>query len=294
MDITEEFISRYTGNPSTVSNGRAIAQNREFTLHETEDGALLFGSYKGSGSSIYNCSVDFTDPTKPVSRCSCPSRQNPCKHAVALLYHKLNGDLFTIEPIPDDVAAKKDKKAKKEKKPSEAPTPAVMTTAKAAVAAKKCRAQLEGIAMAEKILGNIVRIGLHSMDRDNFNLYTSQVKELGNYYINGVQSAFTKLLTDALTGQLDQSFTAAVEQTNYVFALLKRGKAYLESKLSDFEAFQETPNVSLDLRIHSAIEERLGYAWKLSELRELGLYINNAELLQLSFDMYIDNSNRLG
>jgi len=290
MEITEEFINRFTGNPSTVSNGRAIAGKGDFALHESEDGKLLFGVCKGSGSSSYNCSIDFSEPDKPIPRCSCPSRQNPCKHAVALLFHKLNGDKFTIESIPEDVTAKREKKAKKQAKLAEEPAPAVMTKAKAAVAAKKCRMQLEGIAMAEKILGNIIRIGLHGMDRENYNLYSTQIKELGNYYISGVQSAFLELLSAASAGQLNQSFAEAMEQINYVYALLKRGKSYLQNKLSDYEAFPETPNAALDLMLHSAIEEQLGYAWKLTELHDNGLFIRNAELLQLSFDSFNDNT----
>ena len=292
MDLSEDFIIHYAGNPNTVSNGRALSGKGVFLLHETEDGGLLFGTCKGSGSSIYSCSVDFSDPAKPTSRCTCPSRQNPCKHAVALLFHKLNGDNFTIEPLPDDVAMKREKKSAREAKSAAGPAPAIMTKAKAIAAAKKCRVQLDGIAMAEKILSNIIRVGLHSMDRDNFNLYASQVKELGNYYIGGVQSSFQALLNEALEGQLSQSFTNSVEQTNYIYSLLKRGKQYTESKLSDFEAFPETPGAALDLMLHSAIEEQLGYAWKLTELRDKGLYVHDARLLQLSYDSYVDRANK--
>jgi len=293
MQITEDFISNFTGNPKTESNGRALTSKGCFTLNETEDGALLFGSCKGSGKSIYNCSVDFSDPSAPIARCTCPSRQIPCKHAVALLYHKLIGDTFTIEAIPDDITVKREKKAKRQSKAkNNESSPSVMTKTKANAAAKKCRAQLEGIAMAEKMLNNIVRAGLHSIDREHQNLYASQVKELGNYYIGGVQSAFVSLLSSASEGQLNQIFTEAIEKANYVYTLLKNGKVYLERKLSDHEAFPEMPNTALDQMLNSRIEEQLGYAWKLTELRENGLFIQNAELLQLSFDLYDDKVNK--
>ena len=293
MHITEDYISNFTGNPKTVSNGRALASKGCFTLNETEDGALLFGSCEGSGKSNYNCSIDFSDPSSPIARCTCPSRQIPCKHAVALLFHKLNGDTFTIGAIPEDIAIKREKKAKRKSKAKNSElSPSEMTKSKANAAAKKCRAQLEGIAMAEKMLNNIIRAGLHSIDREHQKLYASQVKELGNYYINGVQSAFVGLLSTASEGQLNQIFTEAIEKANYVYTLLKNGKAYLECKLSDYEAFPELPNTALDQMLNTRIEEQLGYAWKLTELREKGLFVQHAELLQLSFDSYDDHVNR--
>ena len=288
MELTEEIVIHFTGNPSTIINGRALAGKGGFQLNETEDGTLLFGISSGGK---YKCSVDFSNVAQPVARCTCPSRQNPCKHAVALMFHKLNGDKFLIGPIPEDIAANREKRAKKQSGVREAPAPAVMTRAKAEAAAKKCRVQLEGIAMAEKILGNIICAGLHSIDRENYSFYASQVKELGNYYVSGVQSAFSLLLSMASKGQLNQSFTEPIEQVNYIYALLKRGKSYTDNKLSDYEAFPETPDTALDLMLHSAIEEQLGYAWKLTELREKGLYIQASELLQLSFDSYDDSAN---
>jgi hypothetical protein len=293
MNITEDFINIFAGNPKTVSNGRALASKGSFTLNETEDGALIFGTCKGSGKSSYNCSVDFSDSSSPIARCTCPSRQIPCKHAVALLFHKLNGDMFTIGDIPEDIAVKREKKAKRESKAkSNESTSPVMTKAKANAAAKKCRAQLEGIAMAEKMLNNMLKAGLHSIDRENQNLYASQVKELGNYYIGGVQSAFVSLLSTASKGQLSQVFTESIEKANFVYTLLKNGKSYLESKLADYEAFPELPNAALDQMLNSRIEEQLGYAWKLSELRDNGLFVENAELMQLSFDSYDDRDNK--
>jgi len=292
MDITEDYISNFTGNPKTVSNGRVLASKGCFTLNETEDGALLFGSCQGSGKSKYNCSVDFSDPSSPIARCTCPSRQIPCKHAVALLFHKMNGDKFTVGEIPEDIALKREKKAKRQSKAKNNESSSEMTKSKANAAAKKCRAQLEGIAMAEKMLNNIIRAGLHSIDREHQNLYASQVKELGNYYINGVQSAFVSLLSAASEGQLNQIFTEAIEKANFVYTLLKNGKAYLECKLSDFEAFPELPNTALDQMLNSRIEEQFGYAWKLTELREKGLFVQHAELLQLSFDSYDDMVNK--
>jgi hypothetical protein len=298
-NVSEDFINLFTGNPSTLANGRKLAGTGRFeSLYISADGSLLFGGCKGSGAKPYQCSVDFTDPAQPIARCSCPSRQIPCKHAVGLLYAYLqHPDDFSVQEMPEDVAAKRAKlKDRAEKKPAgaigSARTPA-MTKAKARTAAKKCQAQLNGLELAGKILDNIVRAGMHAIDSDSFALYSGQVKELGNYYIPGVQAALNGLLLSAksaLAADAEGSavFTPAIEQANYLYALLKKASTYLAGKAADYSAFPETPNTSLEDRLHSTIEEQLGYGWKLTELAENGLSLPKAELLQLSFDCFDD------
>lgn len=295
MKITEDFIIQFTGNASAVANGRKLAAKGSYSdLSTSGDESLIFGSCAGSGKNPYQCSVDFTDEASPVPRCSCPSRQIPCKHAVGLLFCRLNGAVFTTREIPEEVKAKREKIQKRKEKSNEAivEKPRTFTKAKAAAAIKKCRAQLEGLALAEKILHNIVLSGLHSMDAGQQKQLMVQVKELGNYYIGGVQAEFTELLAAAREGQTQQSFTGAVERVNKCYALLKKGKTYLECKIADYEAFPEMTATAEKDMLHSAIEEQLGYAWKLSELKEKGLYREQTELLQVAFNCYEETGRR--
>jgi uncharacterized Zn finger protein len=195
--ITEDFIIHFTGNSSTVANGRSLAKGSFVSLFETADGTLLFGSCKGSGKEPYRCSVDFSDAEKPVPRCSCPSRQIPCKHVAGLLFCKLQGKPFAIEAIPEDIAGKRTKAKQKDEKKTEKQDEDPAKAKKAAKAArtakaKQCRMQLEGVAFAKKMLHNIILSGLNSIVQDKEN-YQAQIKELGNFYINGIQAVFTEL-----------------------------------------------------------------------------------------------------
>lgn len=58
--------------------------------------------------------MDFIAPDSPVFRCSCPSRQFPCKHALGLLYAYTEGQTFTPAPVPEDIASKREKAEKRE------------------------------------------------------------------------------------------------------------------------------------------------------------------------------------
>ena len=287
MNITEDFIIKFAGNPpSTVANGRSLASKGSFrSLNVSEDGKLLSGTCKGSDPTPYKCSVDFSDSDYPVPSCSCPSRQIPCKHVVGLLFCMVQGKSFTSENIQEDTQSNKEtapadpKKAAKSKAVSEL------------AYNKKYIAQLEGISLAEKILHNIVLAGLHGIDAKNAKLYLSQVKELESYYIEGIQSSLTDLLLKAEEAQKNQDFTQVITSLNYVYALIKKSRTHTENKIADYEASkQENPPAptAQDAVRNSSIEEQMGYIWKLTELEEIGLVIKNACLIQVGVDVIED------
>jgi hypothetical protein len=150
-------------------------------------------------------------------------------------------------------------------------------------ALKKIDAQLEGVALADKLLQSIVNLGLAGIDAKTQAAYKEQVKQLGNYYINGIQAAFSELfiLLDAEKGK---DYAQSIFQAQYLKALLKKSAEYLAGKKS------ATDEITLDTE--SAIEEQIGYAWKLEELRHYGRCKKDEELLQLAFYSYGDDSRK--
>ena len=96
--------------------GRVLSKGRFLQLHHSVDHAVLFGTCAGSGSSDYQPSADFAVPEKPVMRCTCPSRQFPCKHVLGLLYAYAGGASFTPAEVPEDLAAKREKAEKREER----------------------------------------------------------------------------------------------------------------------------------------------------------------------------------
>ena len=95
IDITEQQILAYAPNANAAANGKKISQKGGFVkLERTDDDTLYIGECKGSGKSNYITSADYIDKLNPVFRCSCPSRQFPCKHSLALLYEIFNKKEF--------------------------------------------------------------------------------------------------------------------------------------------------------------------------------------------------------
>jgi hypothetical protein len=160
--IDEPFVDASAPNAAAMKNGRALVQKKSFTkLQRTEDGTLLLGTCKGSGAEPYRCSSDFYDPAKPVHRCTCPSRQFPCKHSLGLMYSFALGKPFEIvTEIPEDIASKREKvQVRAEKKKDRDAQPRKVDTK---ALAKKLEAQIEGLDLLERLVFDLVRLGMGS------------------------------------------------------------------------------------------------------------------------------------
>lgn len=287
MELTTQQIEGMAPNAAAAKNGRdLVAKNKFSGLSTDADGQLIWGQCAGSGKNPYYCSADFLNPSSPVFRCTCPSRQFPCKHCIGLLYAHEKGLSFSTADVPEDIAAKREKLEKKqEKKEQEKQTlkekAAAPKKVNKAALVKKIDSQLSGLDTAAKLLSHIVNSGISAIDAKEVKNLQGRIKELGNYYIPGVQTAFNNLLLE-LAAVEDDEYTRVIDQINYIHALLKKAGEYLAARKENPEAPPET---------ESEIEEQIGYVWKLADLIPLGLYEENAELVQLSFDSY-DNRAR--
>lgn len=288
MNITTKLIEELAPNAAAAKNGRDLVSKNKFSnLKKSEDDTVIWGECAGSGKNPYMCSVDFIDENNPISRCNCPSRQFPCKHGLGLMYAYEKGLTFNSSDIPEDILSKREKIEKKQEKKTQeketikekAEKPKKIN--KAAII-KKAEAQLTGIDLAEKLLRNIIQMGLSSVDAQSRRTFSTQIKELGNYYINGIQTAFNNLMLE-LDDVENDKYTRVIDQINFISALLKKSKDYLNSR-------KENPEAAVEL--NSAIEEQIGYVWKLVELMENGLWEENAEIVQLSFNNYDDPARK--
>jgi len=188
IPINQDFIEAAAPNAEAAKNGRGLVLKNKFVaLHRSPDESLWFGQCQGSGKTPYLCSADFAVPEKPVYRCTCPSRQFPCKHSLGLLYALADGKQFTTADVPEELAAKREKAAarvEKRKADDEKP-PRVNLSA----LAKKIRTQLDGIDLLEKLTQDVVRLGIGNMNAKTAREIEENAKQLGNAYLPGAQAA---------------------------------------------------------------------------------------------------------
>jgi hypothetical protein len=286
ISITLDFIAAAAPNAEAAKNGQALVlKNRFSRLHHSPDETLWFGQCQGSGKTPYLCSADFAEPEKPVYRCTCPSRQFPCKHALGLLFALAQGMKFTSAEVPPELTARREKAAARvEKRKVDADKPPRVN--KAALA-KKIKAQLDGIELLEKLTHDLVRLGIGNMNAKTAHELEEQARQLGNAYLPGAQTAlrqYTRLFysdrgTDLTAAEREAIYSEALDQLGRLHALIARGRAYLQKRLEDPELAPET---------ESGIASWLGHAWQLRELKDAGLVEENVELVQLAFHSYDD------
>ena len=293
LDIDQDFINSEAPNANAVSNGIGLVAKGKFVaMNRSEDSTLIFGECSGSGKSNYACSCDFINQSNPVYRCSCPSRQFPCKHCIGLLHAYSDGKAFTVADVPADITEKREKaEARSEKKKVDASKPKKVN--KAALK-KKIAAQLQGLDLLEKLTHDLVRTGMGNTNAKTASQVEEHAKQLGNAYLPGAQSAllrYTRLFindegmfdAEMSAKQLESSYSQGLDQLANLNALIKKGREYLNQRDEDPELSPETD---------SPIAAWLGHAWQLSELKAAGLAVSDAELIQLAFNSYDDIARR--
>ncbi|CRK80213.1 SWIM zinc finger family protein [Neobacillus massiliamazoniensis] len=271
--LSEAFVDSLAPNAAAVKNGWGLVKKNQFiTLYKSEDGSVLFGECKGSGKNNYLTSVDFFNET-PVARCTCPSRQFPCKHSLGLMYCFVQGADFSIAPIPEEIVEKREKSAQRlEKKKEQKSIPKKVN--KTALA-KKITAQIEGLSVLERQIHHLLRSGLATIDAKKLKDLEDIAKQLGNYYLKEVQHDLREMILlwhEDLPE--DPLYSLAFEQIQQLYVLCKKGKQHLTKRLEDQELLPE---------VETDIEERLGHIWQLADLRDRHLSIPNVKLVQLSF-----------
>ena len=287
MTLTEQTILLQAPNPAAAENGRKLWKKGSFSaLHRTEDGTLYWAECAGSGKNPYQVSIDWTDPTAPVCRCSCPSRQFPCKHALGLMFQQLAGWSFELAELPREIADKRAKQAARAAK-KEAEGPAKPKKPNTAVQKKKLAKQLEGLDMAERMVDDLLTSGLGALAGASAKTYDKLAKDLGSCYLTGPQTAFTRIALAVRTVQQDPEGAegAYAEALRILVALrstIKKARTFLQNKL---EAGSFSPE-------DSALFEALGGVWKLEDLGAIGSVREQVRLVQLSFDVAFDPAKK--
>lgn len=290
LSIDESFVEAAAPNADAAKNGRGLVLKNKFgSLHHSADETLLFGYCQGSGKDPYLCSADFAVPSAAVYRCTCPSRQFPCKHSLGLLFAYVQKKKFTVADVPEQIAQKRDKAAARvEKKKDDAEKP--RTVNKSALA-KKLKTQLEGIDFLEKITRDLVRLGIGATNAKTAREIEEQSRQLGNAYLPGAQAAlhnYTRLFygdhgEERSSKQRESIYSEALDQLGRLHSLAKQGRAYLTKRLENPDLAPETD---------SGIAAWLGHAWQLRELKEAGLVRNNVELVQIAFNSHDDTARK--
>lgn len=280
MHMTEQWILSHAPNPALAERGRALSESGRYAaLCRTEDGGAYWAECAGSARNPYYVSFDCSlSEDAPVCRCSCDSRQSPCKHVLGLMYEVLSGREFAVEEPPAYVT-----KARAKQAAEQARSEARLERARkqnAAAREKRLARQLEGLAKAEAFSAELLRGGLKSLSALPAQSLERLAADLGGRGLPGAQSALEHIarLDHALRQDEADRRAGYAEIARALAALqgmIRRSRALLSRQLSAGGYAMEEP----------VLYELLGGVWDPDELREIGSLRKNARLVQLSFDV---------
>jgi uncharacterized protein (TIGR02996 family) len=121
--LSEELVYRIAPNGKAAQAGLDLAQRGAFSQARiSPDRTWLGASCQGSERQPYAVQVDLRDPARVATSCTCPSYQQPCKHALGLLMlaARFPAQLETAEPSapPKKARGREPGKAEVEPRPA--------------------------------------------------------------------------------------------------------------------------------------------------------------------------------
>jgi hypothetical protein len=290
--LTEEIVASLAPAEGTIGDARALLKKGAFRgFARSPEGNLVFAECKGSARDPYQVSLDFTPSGAiPTMRCNCPSRQRPCKHALALaLAFVQKGSSFPVGQPPADLVEKSEKrKERKEKQGSAEEKPREVN--KAALA-RKTALQLDALQNLETFLVDLATSGLGGLKARGIQAMINQANRLGDSDLKGARNQLLHLASllnqeeeepdedeeaPSLRGAAlpeDARQARIAGQFFQLWATLRKGQRLLEGKAEEGDSKGEDD---------AMIEALLGRAWKLSELKEAGYWITGRSLIELA------------
>jgi hypothetical protein len=284
VPITEDMVRGLSPDDTTWQKAQELASSdRLANPGVSADGTWLLADAKGSSKDPYHVSADFVDPNSPVLRSTSPSRQSPDKYTLALLlkYARQPDAFGTREPTEDLVAKREKKVAADERKKF---GPGAPKREKKAAADKQLAAQREGLEVLDRLLVDLVAGG-QWFEEGRVEKLERQAKSLGDAHLPLATYTLRKLLLLAKQKGIsdeDRQFLGA-EVIGQLYAIVQRGRAYLESRLPEGESQQEAD---------ALIEDVLGRTWSMQDLKDKGYWKTDLSLYELAYERTDDDSRQ--
>lgn len=278
--LTEDIIARLAPDEASLKSARDIVAAKRYSHPGTSgDGSWLLAEFPGSGSADYVTSVDFTDPERPLVRCTCPSRKVPCKHGIALmLLHEQMPDAFRNRVVPIDLVEKREKKKAQDTKripPKKANRDA---------ADKKLSAQKEGLDLLSKLLTDLVAAG-QWFEESRLDKMERLAKQLSDAFLPEPMYALRRLyLTGKAVGiSEEERMAVAGDLFGLLHTLVERGRSFLSTKLAG-EGKDDESSLTM--------EHILGRTWQYQELKSRNLVLFDLNLMELAFERIDDEARQ--
>ena len=221
MEWTIEHIKNMANSPAAFKRAQDLVNKGKWqSLSISQNGRALWGECKGSGRNPYKTEIDLNNGG--AFRCTCPSREHPCKHALSLLYiyvdrqEKLNKQ--TIEGTLQDWLKKRDdKQTAKEQKVEKTPEEiAKSQAAKAKRWEKRLALMSSGIETFYLWLVDLIRQGLINVPSTDWRFWERIAAQLTDAKMPALSLSIRELATHIVQSGGDLSGQHAKIAAKYI------------------------------------------------------------------------------
>jgi uncharacterized Zn finger protein len=291
VHLTEQSVAEMAPNDAALVAGRGLVKKGALhKLAKSEDGMLVFGLCKGSGKQPYEVSIDLaTGGDRPTCRCTCPSRQFPCKHQIGLmLAFVAGGAKLPVQAPPAALLEKRAKLVEKAEKKAAAPAEAEPRKVDKAAATKKAKEQSDALDTLETFMVDLVGAGLGGLTAKSIKALDTQAKRMADAQMPKASASLQRLshLVSAeesddedekkaargLSAERQAQIAALVTQ---LWVTVRKGRRALEGKLEEGASQSEAD---------AQIESVLGRPWQLADLKEAGYWVKDRTLIELAHE----------
>ncbi|GGQ94086.1 SWIM zinc finger family protein [Deinococcus ruber] len=174
---TESILSLAPDASSAAAARKLLSPGKWPTLSASPE--ALWGECQGSGAQPYVVGVDLRTP-ELASKCSCPSRKFPCKHALALLLLEAGQQgTWTAAPLPDTLQKWLDgRQARAETAAAPKPEKPADPAAKAKREAARSQKITRGLEDLHLWLQDLIREGLQAARTRSYRDWDAQAARL--------------------------------------------------------------------------------------------------------------------
>lgn len=195
--LTADQITAVVPDAASLKAGRGLATPRKWQALGGDDGAL-WGLAVGSGKNPYQTRVDLSDL---ASKCSCPSRKFPCKHAIGLMLVAVSEPASLVDKerpawLTEWLDSRAGRKAAKT-------TKAVKPADDKAAARRRARREHridDGVALMSRTLHDLIREGLASATARDAAHWQDLQRRMVDCQAPGLAAAARAIADDVLRG----------------------------------------------------------------------------------------------
>jgi hypothetical protein len=197
---TLDRVLQLSPDPASTKAGQGLAHVRKWVAVGRDD-RVVWGECQGSGAKPYQTQFDLAEA---ASKCSCPSRKFPCKHALGLMIIFASAEASIAKGSApawvEEWIAGRTERAKKKQEKAEAPPKPVDEAAQAERREKRLARVAEGLAALKNWSEDLLRGGIANLPSKGYAFFDEPARRMIDAQAPGIGRRVQMLGETAASG----------------------------------------------------------------------------------------------